>query len=54
MGPGLREGDDDSGWPGVSGDGTSVAFVSKAADLVGDDMNGTYDAFVVRLAPHLP
>ena len=53
-GPGLREGDDDSLYPEVSGDGTSVAFVSEATNFVRNDINGTSDAFVVRLAPRLP
>ena len=53
-GPGLREGDDDSNYPTVSGDGTSVAFVSEATNFVRNDINGTSDAFVVRLAPRLP
>ena len=54
MGPGLREGDDDSGWPVASGDGSALAFVSEATNLVRDDMNCTFDVFVVRLAPCLP
>lgn len=51
LGPGFREGDGDSYWPAVSGDGRSVAFVSEATNLVPDDTNGSRDAFVVRIAP---
>jgi hypothetical protein len=51
IGPGLREGDGDSYWPAVSGDGSSVAFVSAATNFVRDDTIGAADAFVVRLAP---
>jgi hypothetical protein len=54
MGPGLREGDGHSYWPAVAGDGSSVAFVSEATNMVRDDSNGAADAFVVRLAPGLP
>jgi WD40-like Beta Propeller Repeat len=49
MGPGFREGDGDSYWPAVSGDGSSVAFVSQATNLVSDDTNGASDAFIVRI-----
>ena len=51
LGPGLREGDGDSYWPAVSGDGSTVAFVSAATNMVRDDTNGAADAFVVTLAP---
>ena len=54
MGPELREGDGDSYWPAVSGDGSSVAFVSAATNLMRDDTNGAPDVFVVRLAPGMP
>jgi Tol biopolymer transport system component len=54
VGPGLREGDGDSYWPALSGDGTSVAFVSEATNLVRDDTNGAPDVFVVKLGPRLP
>jgi hypothetical protein len=51
IGPGFREGDGDSYWPAVSGDGSSVAFVSQATNLVPDDTNAAADAFVVELGP---
>jgi hypothetical protein len=53
LGPGFREGDGHSYWPAMSGDGSSVAFVSEATNLVRDDTNGAADAFVVRLAAGL-
>jgi hypothetical protein len=51
LGPGLGEGDGHSYWPAVSGDGSTVAFVSEATNMVRDDTNGAPDAFVVRLVP---
>jgi Tol biopolymer transport system component len=54
LGPGLREGDGHSYWPAVSGDGSTIAFVSEATNMVRDDTNGAPDAFVVTLAPGLP
>lgn len=36
--------------PWISDDGTRVAFLSEAADLVGSDSNSTTDAFVRNLA----
>ena len=53
-GPGLREGDGESYWPAVSGDGSSVVFVSAATNLMRDDTNGAPDAFLVRLAAGMP
>ena len=53
VGPRLLEGDGNSYWPALSGDGGSVAFVSEATNLVRDDTNGTPDAFVLRLGPPL-
>jgi hypothetical protein len=50
-GPGFQAGDGDSYWPAVSGDGSSVAFVSEATNLVKDDTNGASDAFIVRIGP---
>jgi WD40-like Beta Propeller Repeat len=49
--PGFRQGDGNSYWPAVSGDGSSVAFVSEATNMVRDDTNGASDGFVVRLGP---
>ncbi|MDZ4278333.1 MAG: hypothetical protein U1B78_04260, partial [Dehalococcoidia bacterium] len=37
---------DDSLTPSISGDGRYVTFTSRAEDLVLDDANGTFDAFV--------
>jgi Tol biopolymer transport system component len=37
-------------YPFLSDDGSSVGFLSQASNLVPDDTNGTYDAFVKRLA----
>jgi Tol biopolymer transport system component len=39
-------GDDSSGWPAISADGTRVAFMSYATDLVAIDTNGVADVFV--------
>jgi Tol biopolymer transport system component len=50
-GPGSRQGDGDSYWPAVSGDGSSVAFISRASNLVDNDTNAQPDAFVVRIGP---
>jgi hypothetical protein len=50
-GPWFRQGNGDSYWPAVSGDGSSVAFVSEATNLVRDDTNGSADAFAVQLEP---
>ena len=38
--------DDRSGVPSLSGDGSDVAFYSRATNLVGDDTNGQDDVFV--------
>jgi WD40-like Beta Propeller Repeat len=51
LGPGLAEGDGHSYWPAISGDGSSVAFVSEATNLVSDDTNGVSDAFIVQIGP---
>src|SRR5262245_38318377 len=53
LGPGQRQGDGDSYWPAVSGDGSTVAFVSQATNMVRADTNGAADAFVVNLPPGL-
>ncbi|MFO0805472.1 MAG: hypothetical protein U0791_20400 [Gemmataceae bacterium] len=48
---GLTTGGTASQYPQLSADGSTVAFVSDAADLTGQpDTNGTYDLFVRRLA----
>ncbi len=49
LAPGLAEGDGHSYWPAISGDGSSVAFVSEATNLVSDDTNGVSDAFIVQI-----
>ena len=48
---GVREGDGDSYWPEVSGDGSSVAFVSAATNFPNDPTPDAVDAFVVRIGP---
>lgn len=48
--PSGLAGDGASGSPVVSGDGTKVAFVSSAGDLVAGDTNGRADVFVRDLA----
>jgi hypothetical protein len=53
-GPRSREGDGDSYWPAVSGDGSSVAFVSDATNLVENDTNARPDVFVVRIGLSRP
>ncbi len=40
------EGDGDSAWPSVSGDGQRVVFYSAAANLVVGDTNGSFDVFL--------
>jgi Tol biopolymer transport system component len=40
------EGNNNSNNPSISADGSSVAFVSDATNLVGDDTNGVPDIFV--------
>jgi RHS repeat-associated protein len=48
---GLTTGGTASQYPQLSADGSTVAFVSDAADLTAQpDANGTYDLFVRRLA----
>jgi len=44
------EGVFDSSAPAISGDGTAVAFVSSATNLVAGDTNGALDVFVHELA----
>lgn len=48
IGP-FGEGDGPSSHPAISADGKTVAFSSKASNLIVDDINGTSDVFV-RLA----
>jgi len=40
------QGNGPSHWPAISADGRYVVFYSSASNLVPDDTNGTYDAFV--------
>ncbi len=47
-GPGGVEGNDDSNDPAISADGQSVAFTSRATNLVSGDANGVGDVFVWR------
>lgn len=46
VGPGGREGNDDSAYPTISADGRFVAFSSDATNLVKGDSNGYGDFFV--------
>lgn len=39
------EGDNESDFPAISGDGSVVAFISLASNLVANDTNGAYDVF---------
>jgi hypothetical protein len=43
-----QEGDGDSYYPAISGDGKTVAFESFSANLVEDDKNGLRDVFIWR------
>jgi hypothetical protein len=45
-----RRGDASSGSPAISADGTHVAFISSAANLVAGDVPNTPEVFVERLA----
>ena len=45
-GEGGTGADADSGQAAISGDGTSIAFVSRASNLSGDDAAGTDDVFL--------
>ena len=42
----MNEGNGDSSWPSLSGDGRFVAFTSTASNLVPDDHNDSSDVFV--------
>ena len=44
--PSGEEGNADSYYPAISGDGKTVAFESNSSNLVGDDKNGLKDVFV--------
>ena len=44
--PGGTQGNGQSIWPRLSGDGTVVLFMSDASNLVANDTNGAYDPFV--------
>lgn len=45
--PGGAEPDSYSAWPSISADGNRIAFMSDAANLVLNDLNGLVDVFVV-------
>lgn len=45
-GMGGEEGNGESYYPAISGDGKSVAFESYSSNLVADDKNGTRDIFI--------
>ncbi len=44
--PDGTEANDSSAWPAVSADGRSIAFASRASNLVPGDANGVFDLFV--------
>ena len=46
VGSNGAEGDGDSYFPAISGNGRFVAFISSATNLVAGDTNGTADVFV--------
>ncbi len=52
--PSGAQGNDDSSDPVFSPDGTQVAFVSDASNLVPGDTNNRYDIFVVTLGATTP
>ena len=45
-----EEGNQDSGYPSISGEGNYVTFSSEATNLVGGDENGVQDVFVHHIA----
>ncbi|MEO6987342.1 MAG: DUF4214 domain-containing protein, partial [Aquihabitans sp.] len=47
-GTGNTKANGDSDWPTISADGSTIAFVSKATNLVANDTNGHSDLFVHR------
>ena len=52
--PNGQLGDDHSGFPRISGDGTVVVFSSLAGNLVSNDSNGTADIFSVSSSGGVP
>jgi Tol biopolymer transport system component len=50
LGPHGQQGNGDSQWPKISGDGRFVAFWSQATNLVERDHNGVPDVFVAEVA----
>lgn len=49
---GTAKGNSDSTSPSISADGSRVAFVSLASNLIAGDWNGKNDVFVRELPPH--
>jgi Tol biopolymer transport system component len=49
VGPGGRELNGTSNFPSLSANGRTLAFHSAATNLADDDLNGSFDVFVVRL-----
>jgi Tol biopolymer transport system component len=49
--PGGQQGNGASQWPRISADGSCVAFMSEANNLVTGDNNGKTDVFVAELGP---
>jgi hypothetical protein len=54
IGPDGQPGNAPSSGGYVSPDGTQVAFISKASNLVGNDINGTQDVFLKSIATATP
>ena len=50
---GTALGPAETGFPAISGDGNTVAYVSAASDLVTDDSNGVSDVFVYDRAKNV-
>ena len=38
-----------SKYPSISKDGTTIAYVSSASDIISEDSNSSYDLFKVRV-----
>ena len=51
LGHGFQQGNGDSYWPAISGDGSSIAFVSDATNLLQKTTDPTRNLFVVRMRP---
>jgi Tol biopolymer transport system component len=54
MGTGTAQANGDSYSPSITADGTGVAFISSASNLIDADTNGQPDAFLARIQPDAP